>query len=505
MRLRFRRRFELEEAITTGDPEGTVEEELRRCARSPVHFLSSWGWTYDPRRKKGKTVPFILWPKQEAYVRWVVQRLKRGEVGTVVKPRAIGASWLNAGIGAWAFLFLEDTSIGFSSRKLMYVESKSPDSLFAKVRFILDKLPPLIFPYRMKSTVSPPLMINRLNGTEIKGEGGDEIGRGGRSSLYFVDEFAFYEQQDAVESAVSESADAVIYASTFSAPGNRFHSMTENPEIPCFRFAWTDDPNRDQAWLDRKLATLHRTHVERDILCNPYASLTGQLLMPEWIDAAVSVRLSSAGPMLAGYDPAGSGDCKPMLAFREGPICSRIEEVKGENGDARARRVRDSSSGRRAVYFDVCGGWGEDAKRVLGDRGIPLNGSDAVFDRKIVPADLRERFDRCQNLRAALYWNIRERMHNSWLRSRGEKIPDELCLQIPDDPELRKQLGAIQLEESSSGLMRVESKESMLRRGLPSPDKADALVYAFGDVFRAVKTEYRGATGGTGGTRGRRI
>jgi hypothetical protein len=35
---------------------------------------------------------------------------------------------------------------------------------------------------------------------------------------------------------------------------------------------------------------------------------------------------------------------------------------------------------------------------------------------------------------------------------------------------------------TSKGQIKVESKDEMRRRGLPSPDRADALAYAFADV-----------------------
>jgi hypothetical protein len=47
----------------------------------------------------------------------------------------------------------------------------------------------------------------------------------------------------------------------------------------------------------------------------------------------------------------------------------------------------------------------------------------------------------------------------------------------PDDDQLAKQLGNIKWKMTSKGQIAVETKDEMRKRGLPSPDRADALVY----------------------------
>jgi hypothetical protein len=48
----------------------------------------------------------------------------------------------------------------------------------------------------------------------------------------------------------------------------------------------------------------------------------------------------------------------------------------------------------------------------------------------------------------------------------------------PNDDELAAQLCAIKWDVDSRGRVRVERKEEMRRRGLPSPDRADAVAMA---------------------------
>jgi len=51
-------------------------------------------------------------------------------------------------------------------------------------------------------------------------------------------------------------------------------------------------------------------------------------------------------------------------------------------------------------------------------------------------------------------------------------------IDIPDDPRLRAQLSEIQYDYRN-GKMLIESKKDMRKRGVKSPDRADALMMLF--------------------------
>ena len=70
------------------------------------------------------------------------------------------------------------------------------------------------------------------------------------------------------------------------------------------------------------------------------------------------------------------------------------------------------------------------------------------------------------NLRAEGYWRLRE------LFAAGQ-------ITIPRDNQLIGELAALRYSYDSQGRIQMESKEAMRQRGLPSPDKADALMLAF--------------------------
>ena len=88
-----------------------------------------------------------------------------------------------------------------------------------------------------------------------------------------------------------------------------------------------------------------------------------------------------------------------------------------------------------------------------------FNGSAAPFEEESV----------CANLRAEGYWTLARRFRDHRIR-------------IPRDAELIAELASLRYRYNSRGKVLMESKDSMKSRGLPSPDKADALMLAFLDT-----------------------
>ena len=66
-----------------------------------------------------------------------------------------------------------------------------------------------------------------------------------------------------------------------------------------------------------------------------------------------------------------------------------------------------------------------------------------------------------------------------WLKSGGA---------IPDDPMLRDELQAPELVPRVDGKIQIESKKEMKSRGVPSPNRADALVISF--AYPVMKKEF---------------
>ena len=70
------------------------------------------------------------------------------------------------------------------------------------------------------------------------------------------------------------------------------------------------------------------------------------------------------------------------------------------------------------------------------------------------------------NRRAQTYWKLRE-------------LFEQRQIHIPNHPQLLGQLAALRYTYDSRGRLLIESKEQIRRRGLPSPDHADALMLSY--------------------------
>lgn len=69
----------------------------------------------------------------------------------------------------------------------------------------------------------------------------------------------------------------------------------------------------------------------------------------------------------------------------------------------------------------------------------------------------------------------------------------ESQIQFPDDEKLVSQLTTRKYKMTSRGRLILERKEDMKKRGLPSPDRADAVVLAFAEISKPEIFFYAGS------------
>src|SRR5947207_2378100 len=75
---------------------------------NPSQFIIDWGTTFDPRnvdRGLPALMPFLLFPRQEEFVHWFIDRWKAREPGLADKSRDMGMSWLTVAIACTTCLF----------------------------------------------------------------------------------------------------------------------------------------------------------------------------------------------------------------------------------------------------------------------------------------------------------------------------------------------------------------------------------------------------------------
>lgn len=460
-----------------------VKDEIRKCARDPIHFCRNWLWTFDPNRDGEKLIPFVPFPKQEEFMIWVLERMENRESGVVIKPRQVGMTWTTCAIGLWMWLFRRNVNITYTSMKITLTDKHGdPKCVFYKLRKMLELLPPFLYPQN-RDVNSVITNLDRNN--TLTADGGDNPGRGGTATVIFCDEFANCQHQEMVDAAVSANSDSIIYMSTFSRPGNLFFKLAlrQERELPVFEFKWWEDPRKTTAWYQALQKSKDKAWISREIDCDPYSSMEGQLIKKEWIDASVSLRdsveITIPIPEHCGYDPAGDGDgCEHVVARRKGPMVLSITGYKGDS-EFCARRALQLSEDAEMLIYDADGGWGRVARSVFMKENRRIIGFHSSGGG--IPGFV--------NRRAAAYWIIRDRLRRTFELSKGDNVDPMDCLFIPNDGVLIDQLLSIRSEEREDGRIQIESKMSMLKKGIKSPDRADALVYSYSNelLFAGVK------------------
>lgn len=187
--------------------------------------------------------------------------------------------------------------------------------------------------------------------------------------------------------------------------------------------------------------------------------------------AAARPSVDAGGKLDGGLDVAGPGEDETVLYLRSGrkvfgPWCWVHEDPRGEL----LATLRPFLPRLEELSVDSAG-IGYYLGRWLEDQGVPVrmvNVGESARDK--------EQF---ANLKAELYWGLRMRY------SAGE-------IDGVTDPVTMAQLVTVQYEINSRGKVQIESKEDARKRGVKSPDRAEALMLAFSDsaaILRGVVTD----------------
>ena len=448
-------------------------------ADHPADFITDWCFTVDPRapeRGLPSTMPFILFEKQRECVDWIFERWKGREDGIIEKARDMGISWLGCAFSVWMWLFKKETVIGWGSRKESYVDdAANPGSLFWKIRETINLLPPEFRPagYNERDHAPHLKIVNPENGSIIVGEAGDNIGRGNRTSIYFIDEAAFIERQELVDAALSQTSNCRIKVSTPNGVGNAFYRQRHSGKVKVLSFSWTDDPRKDQAWYRIQVEKLDPVVLAQEIDRDYSASVTNS-----WIPgvlATVAAALGPAdvlgiGPYMVGVDVARFGDDKSVVTVRQGRLVVK-QEVWGKTDlvdtVGRVNEIcRSLPEPPAQIAVDTIGvgaGVADMLRRHWGDRVEDVNSSRRMDDGLNF------------NLRAYMWRQMRD-----WLANGN--------VSIPSDAELARELAALQYSYRG-GLLLIEDKAEAKKRGIKSPDRADSLALTFAIPPRQVEAQ----------------
>ena len=253
-----------------------------------------------------------------------------------------------------------------------------------------------------------------------------------------------------------------------------------------FRASETDILDEDELRQARR--TMGDNAYRQEFECDFSAAISNAFISIEDVEAAIA-RVPTLpqyidAPRVMGVDPARFGDDRSCVVKRQGIAVHDVKTWRGLDLMTLAGIVGQEIDAFRpdAIFVDV-GGLGAgvvDRLRQLGHKIVSCNSGSRAIKESLYT-----------NRRAEMWANMRD-----WLNSGGT---------LPNNQALRADLVSLQYEFDARNRIKLERKEDLKARGLPSPDLGDALALTFwshvatripvGGVYgqprqRMAKTEY---------------
>ena len=341
------------------------------------------------------------------------------------------------------------------------------------------------------------LLRNLDNGSTIKGEGGVEIGRGGRSSRYWVDEAAKCDQLETSERALSQNTPCIGYVSTPRGIGNHFYRRRMGGKWKVWTAHWTTDPRKGQTWYEQQVEKTDPVTVAQELDIDYTASQEGVVIPAIWVQAALKLRARRGHMVASGLDVADMGADANVQTFRAGPLVYRQDEWRGRADwtvrDTTLHAVRGcEEEGADWLFYDANGiGSSCTGELVALERDDELGfsfrgvvGSDSPSETRYDDDPKRPANERFANLRAELCWALRQRFRRTYqFVAKGIEYPADELISIDPDmdgvDELVAELSSVLYRHNSKGKVQVELKDEMAKRGVRSPNRFDSLIYTF--------------------------
>jgi len=192
------------------------------------------------------------------------------------------------------------------------------------------------------------------------------------------------------------------------------------------------------------------------------------LIPAELVDAAVTRDLTISGdePMIYGVDVARFGTDRTALCKRRGNVVVEIKSWGGLDLMQTVGAVINEAKldGPEEICVDTIG-LGSGVADRLREQGYNVRDVNVAESSAMNP--------NANKLRDELWMAVKD-----WLGTRAVKLPREEAL--------RQELVAPRYSFTSSGKLVVESKDSLRKRGMRSPDLADALCLTFASTAAGV-------------------
>lgn len=486
------------------------DDERRIRQRLKDDFIHYAAKCLKIRPKKGQIEPFILNRAQ----RYIHERLE-AQRGTTGKVRALILKGRQQGCSTYVGArFYHRTSHSFGLQTFILThELNATANLYKMAQRYYENTPLSVRP-QVSTNNSKELIFGVLDsGYKIGTAENKSVGRSSTIQLFHGSEVAFWANAEEHAKGILQAIpDAVgtesILESTANGVGNYFHQMWQSAEagiseyqaifVPWFwQEEYTKEVNDDfiptseeqvlvelygltngqLAWRRNKIVSLSVNGTDgekafkQEYPCNSVEAfqLTGE---DSYIDSALvsTARTSQAegvGPIVLGIDPARFGDDRTAIIFRQGRKAYGLQTYTKKDtmevvGIA-VQLIKEHIPTKVCIDVGGLGAGVVDRLLELGYRDIvvPVNAGAKPYDA-----------NKYYNKRAEMWGELRQ-----WL----EDAPCEL----PNDDALHGDICGLKYTVDSNSRLRIESKADAKKRGVRSPDAADALCLSFALPYTA--------------------
>lgn len=437
------------------------------------------------------------------------QRNKIGKVRAIIlKGRQQGASTYTEG----RFYWLTSMNTGKTAYILTH-EDKATQNIFGMARRYHDLMPDPMRPATSAANANELAFSVRQSKYMVGTAGSKGTGRSSTVQYFHGSEVGFWPNAEDHLAGVGQAVPdlpgtEIILESTANGIGNAFHGMWQDASrgrgqyIPIF-VPWFWQPeystpieasigldseesdyaaryglsNEQMAWRRQKITDDFRGDValfDQEYPATPALafrrSSANSLIQLAMVERAMATKQDAGekAPIIMGVDPAEYGDDDTAIAVRKGRKAWPIERHNGRGPMEVVGLVAKRADTIKPDAINVdCTGVGSGVADRLLELGYPVNrvhfGERAIENQLYV-------------IRRDEMWGEMQK----W-------IEDAPC-ELPDDPILASDLVGPSYTYDASRRMKLERKEDMKRRGLSSPDSADALALTFA-VRLATKRE----------------
>ena len=239
----------------------SLQKDFRQAAFEDVLFwFNAFCWCFEPRAAV-KIRPFCTWPHQNPAILAMDKAIDDSEraeepIDVVLdKSRGQGATWIYLMIFLRRWLRDDLFSAGLVTRTESLVDSaRDPDTLMWKACWMLNMLPPWMMPegfnWREHRNLTEHSLSNPVNGSTIVGYSATgDVARGGRKSVFAMDELAAFRKGDdyAAMNSTQHVTNCRFLVSTFLGDSGAYYdAATQDGDAVKVVLDWKENPTQNK-------------------------------------------------------------------------------------------------------------------------------------------------------------------------------------------------------------------------------------------------------------------